>query len=185
MDLKNKSHSAASKSFRIASLHRNTINWSVFILYSYKLLITFNTTVTVIQQIWFRGNDTDELLTFSSMVQMERGLRRWLVKPANKWGNHEHVQYDSSIICICDMAQHVLESLIFLIQIHILSCTDSFFHITCELIHECRFAAASATSLGPTPLVRFAAAHHSKKRNHLHCLKSICRTCTWVNSKED
>lgn len=62
--------------------------------------ITFNTTATVIQQTCFRGNNTDELLTFNWMLQMSRGLCRWLLIPGNKWENYEHIIYDSSIIYI-------------------------------------------------------------------------------------
>ncbi len=93
----------------------------------FKLLvqITFNIAVTLIRQTWFRGSDSDELLTFSSMLQMERGLWRWLLILRNKWENYEHTLHDSSIICIHDMALHVLQSFIYLMQIYILSADSS------------------------------------------------------------
>lgn len=128
--------------------------------------ITFSTTVAVVQQTQFGGNDTDKLLTFNRMLQMGRELCRWLLMPGNKWGNYEHIPHGSSIICIHDMAQHVLESLIFLMQIQILSCTDSFFF---------------SYHVWSDPWMKICSS-----LSHITGTKTTCQICSWMPfSKEE
>lgn len=142
--------------------------------------ITFSPTVAVIQQICYRGNDTDELLTFNSRLQMESELCVWLVMPGNKWGNHEHPPFDSSIMCMCDIS--MCRSL--------QSSSNKFIHWAVFFKSYVSWSMNEGLQQ-PQPHhwdnLLFAACDF-QKRNHLHFVCSVwspCWTCTWMNSKED
>lgn len=51
--------------------------------------ITLNT--TLIQEIWFTGKDTAELLALYSVLQMGMQLCRLLLMSGNKLGNYEQM----------------------------------------------------------------------------------------------
>lgn len=146
--------------------------------------ITFNATVTVIQQTWFRGNDTDELPTFNSVLQMERGLCRRLLMPGNKWGNYEHTPHDSSITYICDMAQHVFN------LPHANSYTELYRLLFSFISYVSWMKICSSLShiTGTNTTCQICCCMPLSKEKScalcLFCLKSIWRICTWTDSKE-